>query len=87
MSPDNITAAIQYLEQHATVRAWVLGRKYVADVASISCLELAQSDREITKEELALRVAPRLRRKYGALRLAFLSRFVFLVHDWHAATR
>ena len=86
MCPDNVTAAVHYIEQHAPLRAWMVGRKYVADIASLACLEMNLSPREISKEELVRRVAPRLRRKYGSVRLAFLSRFVFLVYDWHSVT-
>ena len=84
----NTNAAIAYVEAHAPLRGIVLGRKRVAGVVNLSMLELNMAV-VISKEELARRVIPMLRRDfrwYELLMMPFVSRCIFLVHEWHELT-
>jgi hypothetical protein len=86
VTTDDLTAAIVYVESHAPIRAWLLGRKCVVDIVSLSVMEMRRAI-VISKEELIRRVIPRLERAYGKgwlcrWRVPLMCQGISMVWEW-----
>ena len=85
MTTDELQSAIAYVEKHAPIRAWLLGRRVISDIVSLSVLEMARAC-VISKEELARRTTPRLRRTFrnwhNRWKMTLVTQAIFLVHEW-----